>query len=312
MTAPLVLVQTHATRPWLSRTLRGELHGAISDAPQSGIVAVHTAPEAAPSYPMLAFLKAAGIPWVTTGPGGDLGNALTPRGEDEPLPGQTPALRIYGSVLHAATDGLVVGSFSARMLLASLGSEPEHMGATEPLENSWDTAAVTEWFRHHMPLGTMLLSGRGFAGAITAYRANTGVIESFDVLLSPDQPADGTAGLGRRSLWNADQHAGVEAAAVAANVQEFGIELHFGAVGLTVPAGKDAFRVPQLLVLGPALGRTVQTEAPEPAGVVSELLGTAPFQHVVIRYPESPAWDGGRARDFQQRILAAAARADSP
>ncbi|MFF2317396.1 DUF6177 family protein [Arthrobacter sp. NPDC058097] len=312
MTTPLVLVQTKATRPWLSRTLWGELHQATSSAHQSGIVALQTAPEAAPSYPMLAFLKAAGIPWVTATPGGDLGNALTPHGEDEPPPRQTPALRIYGSVLHAATEELVIGSFSARMLLASLESEPEHMGPTEPLEHSWDTAAVTEWFRHHMPLGTMLQSGPGFAGAITAYRTDTGVIESFDVLLSPNRSAGGTAGPGRRSLWNVDRHAEVEAAAVAANVQELGIELHFGAVGLTVPAGKDAFRVPQLLVLGPALGRTVQTQAPELAGVVSNLLGTAPFQHLAIRYPESPAWDGGRARDFQQRILAAAARADSP
>ncbi|MFE4543026.1 DUF6177 family protein [Arthrobacter sp. NPDC056727] len=305
--APLVLVPSPAIRPWLSRTLLRGLREATINAPRQGIVALQTAPEAALSYPLLAYLKAAGIPWVTASPGGGMENALTAADEGR-APSTQAATRIYGSVLHAATEELVIGSFTASMLLASSGSAPTHMGSTEPLENPWDSVAVTAWLRQHMPLGTLLLSGPHFAGAITAHRTDAGVIESFDVLLSAEPSANpGPPGV---LLSNAARRAEVEGAAIEANVQEFGVDLHFGVDGLAVPAGRDAFRVPQMMVLGPALQRRIHPEHLSVPEVNSKVIGTAPFQHLAIRYPESAVWDGGRTRDLQQRMLSELARTE--
>ncbi|YCK81025.1 DUF6177 family protein [Arthrobacter sp. D3-18] len=287
---PFVPVSTPAARPWLSRTLRRDLQQAAVATAGTGVVALQSLPDASASYPLVAFLKAAGIPWVVEGTGGQLHDALVATG----APKVNPAVVIYGSVLHAASAELMLGTFTSGML-ASAGCTPEYMGPVEPLQEPWDPAVLTTRLRENMPWGIELVSGQGFAGAVTAYRTEAGVVEAFDVLISaPDVDA-------------LPDPAALEAAAVGANAQEIGLELHFGASGLSVPAGREALRVPQLLMLGPSLHRSIpETLIKQPEGMAMEILGQAPFQHLAVRYPVVSAWDGGVARVTQQRILSAA------
>lgn len=299
---PLVPVPTPAGRPWLSSTLRRDLQQAAAASSGSGIVALQTPAEAAVSYPLLAFLKAARIPWVVEGSDGEVRDALLANEDSAATegsaatgdPGVSPAVVMYGSVLHAASGDLMLGAFTSAMLAAA-GCAPEYMGPVEPLHEPWDPAVLTAGLREDMPLGIWLLSGQGFAGVVTAYRADAVVVEAFDVLImAPGNNAlvDPTA---------------LEDAAVRANAQEFGVELHFGVLGLNVPVGRDSLRVPQLLILGPSLHQGVP-EAVEldTAGAAAVLRGYTPFQHLVIRYPAASTWDSGITRATQQRILGAA------
>ncbi|MFC8039025.1 DUF6177 family protein [Paenarthrobacter sp. NPDC057355] len=280
---PLVPVMTPVGRPWLSATLRRDLQQAALETAGEGILALQTPADAIASYPLVAFLKAAGLPWVVEGPDGAMLDAFGASGAPRP----SPAVVIYGSVLHAAASDLVLGAFTSGMLAAA-GCTPEFMGHTEPLQEPWNPELLTAGLRGKMPLAIGLLSGNGFAGVLSAYRSEAGVVESFDVLVAAHP---GTSHAGRARL---------EAAAVDANAQEFGIDLHFGAAGLSIPVGGDGFRVPQLLVLGPALH---QGKANGHGGAETEILGTSPFQHLAIRYPESSSWDGGKARRLQHRAL---------
>ncbi|WP_458778773.1 DUF6177 family protein [Arthrobacter sp. D3-16] len=304
--APLVLVPTQALTPWLNRTMLKELRKAVIDAPPRSMVALQTRHEAAISYPMLAFMKAAAILWVTEGPDGHLENALMAHGQDVGHPAP-PAVRVHGSVLHAASDELILGSFTGRMLLTSTGGEPDRVGPTEPLVNDWETGSLTGWFRQHMPLGILLLSGPGFAGVMTACRTEAGVVESFDVLLQGNQAEGGFAGSDQRPAWNPALRANQVEAAIESNVQNFGVELHFGARGLGVHAGGDALVRPQLLVLGPALHRGLEISSTAHPGVDFEVRGSSPFEHLILQYPSGFTWDGGRTRDLHQQILAGVA-----
>lgn len=293
---PLVPVPTPAGRPWLSSTLRRDLQQAAAASSGSGIVALQTPAEAAVSYPLLAFLKAARIPWVVEGSDGEVRDALLATGDSAAAgaPKVSPAVVMYGSVLHAASGDLMLGGFTSAMLAAA-GCTPEYMGPVEPLHEPWDPAVLTAGLREDMPLGIWLLSGQGFAGVATAYRAEAGVVEAFDVLIM----APGIDALG--------DPAALEQAAVRANAQEFGVELHVGASGLSIRVGQDFLRVPQLLVLGPSLRRIVpESLMEEPTGMTAQDLGYAPFQHLAVRYPTASTWDGGIARATQQRILGTA------
>lgn len=286
----LVPVPTPAQRPWLSSGLRGELERAAAAASGTGVVALQTRADAAASYPLVAFLRAANIPWATEGLDGEPHKTVAATEVGGP-PGASAGVGLYGSVLHAATGDLVLGLFTSRMLAAA-GCSPEFMGAAEPLHQPWDAMALTAWLRHAMPYGIALVSGPGFAGVVTVRRTEAGVLESFDVLMSA--PSAGIP---------VPESGALKAAAVEANVQEFGMDVHFGAVGLRMPAGREALRVPQLLVLGPTMHHGGAAVAEGHTGVDVEVLGNAPFQHLAIRYPAASSWDGGEARGLQQRIL---------
>jgi len=247
---------------------------------------------------LVGFLKAAGIPWIVEGLGGEVLDALAADaapGSDaavaSSVPAVIPAVVIRGSVLHAASGDLMLGDFTFGMLAAA-SCTPKLVGPAEPLQHSWNQAMLTAWLRENMPLGIALMAGQAFAGVVTAYRTDSGVVEMFDVLVS------GSPGIAVASL---------EAAAVEANALELTVEMHFGASGLSVPVGGDAMRVPQLLVLGPSLHRGVpEVVRLDPAGVAAELRGHVPFQHLAVRYPKASTWDGGKARRNQELILAAA------
>jgi hypothetical protein len=286
---PLTVVKVAGRRPWLSRTVLAGLQDASLGSSGQRVVTVQTERGAQPSYPLLAFLRSAGIPWVTPGAGGGL--------EDSSMGGSLPeghpeshARAIRGSVLHEATDRLRVGGFTAGLLQSCAGLTPELMGASEPLGSPWDPEELTSWLRQRMPLASVLIAGPGFAGAVTAYRTESGVVEAFDVLVERDR--------GRAP----DTLAAARAAADA-NVQELSVERHFGADGLGVVAGADHLRLPELLVLGPAQHRGLPADPEVAAVATAELAGVAPFQHLVVRFHHSGAWDLGRSRAVQQRIL---------
>jgi hypothetical protein len=319
MTIPLVPVRIPASRPWLSSMLRGDLQEAAAAAAGNGVVALQTYHDAAASYPLVAFLKAAQIPWAVEGADGALQDAFAEPGSSaetgasaeagaSPETGVRevgPAVVLYGSVLHAAAGDLLLGSFTSRMLAAA-GCAPEYMGDAEPLRQHWDTVALTAWLRQNMPHGIAVVSGQGFAGIVSAYRTDAGVVESFDVLVSA-----GSA----EALVSASET--LETVAVDANAQEFGMELHFGASGLSIVAGRQTNRVPRLLVLGPSLhqgGAALQgwaalhgagAQAEGRARVDIEVQGSAPFQHLAIRYPSASSWDGGDGRRLHEQILGA-------
>ena len=186
---PLAVVQLAGPRPWLSGTVLAGLRNAVLDSSGQRVVTVRTEPGAQPSYPLLAFLRSAGIPWVTPGAEGGLADGSTgatlPEGHTE-----CQATAIRGSVLHEATGRLRVGEFTAGLLTSCAGVAPELMGTSEPLGTPWDPDELTTWLRERMPLASMLLAGPGFAGAVTAYRTESGVVEAFDVLVSRDVLVD--------------------------------------------------------------------------------------------------------------------------
>ncbi|MFE4834018.1 DUF6177 family protein [Arthrobacter sp. NPDC056691] len=290
--APLAVVRVPGRRPWLSRTLLARLREAAQGAAGLGIVTVQTERTARPSYPMLAFLRSAGIPWVTPGAAG-----LEDGFAGAPLPeGHTPcrATVIRGSVLHEASAGLKIGDFTERLLGSCVGLAPLLMDDSEPLGRAWDPDRLTTWLRQRMPLACALVAGAGFAGTVTAYRTESGVVEAFDVLAERDGEAVPAA-------------AAAAAAAVEANVQELSIERHFGADGPGVGAGMDRLRMPELLVLGPGRHLGIPVDPEVAAVATAELAGVAPFQHLVVRYRQSGEGDLGRARDVQHKLLFPAA-----
>ncbi|MET4137544.1 DUF6177 family protein [Pseudarthrobacter sp. PvP090] len=298
--APLTVVPLSGPRPWLSSSVLAGLRGAVLNSSGQRVVTVRTDRGAQPSYPLLAFLRSAGIPWVTPAAGGALADGSTGASLPE---GRTDwhATAIRGSVLHEATGRLRVGEFTAGLLHSCTGLAPELMGLSEPLGSPWDPDQLTVWLRQRMPVASVLLAGPGFAGAVTAYRTESGVVEAFDVLVERETPA-GRGGPAAGAQEAPDQQ-GAAAAALAANVQELSIERHFGAEGLGVRAGADHLRVPELLVLGPAWHRGVPADPDVAAVAAAELAGVAPFRHLVLRFRDSGAWDLGRSRAVQQRIL---------
>ncbi|CAH0190579.1 hypothetical protein SRABI83_01656 [Arthrobacter sp. Bi83] len=297
---PLLLVAAPAPHPWLSRSLRAQLGDAARAAAPGSVVALQTQPLAAPSYPLLAFLKASGVTWVTEVPSGTgLCGAFSARGPGD-APAPHPAVVLHGSVLHAASHELVIGDFTAGMLQAVTGGRPEYAGPAEPLGQPWETAPMTTWFRKHMPSATMLFSGRGFAGALTVARTGSGVVESFDAMVSAEVRAD-------PSRADPDWRS-AEKVAVACGAHEFGVELHFGADGLAVPAGHDGFRVPQLALMGPGLVRQLRQDLSTLDGVSAEFRGSPPLRHLAVRFPEAAGqdaggWDAGRALVLRERLL---------
>ena len=301
---PLAVVQLAGPRPWLSGTVLAGLRNAVLDSSGQRVVTVRTEPGAQPSYPLLAFLRSAGIPWVTPGAEGGLADGSTgatlPEGHTE-----CQATAIRGSVLHEATGRLRIGEFTAGLLTSCAGVAPELMGTSEPLGTPWDPDELTIWLRERMPLASMLLAGPGFAGAVTAYRTESGVVEAFDVLVSRDVLVDREIPLKRDGGRALDLQAAA-AAALAANVQELSIERHFGAAGLNVTAGADHLRVPELLVLGPGRHRGLPADPAVAAVAAAGLAGVAPFQHLVVHFHQGGGWDLGRSLAAQQRILGGA------
>lgn len=285
---PLHIVPAPSARPW--KTLA--LGRALANVPPGAVPAVATLREAQPSYGLVAFLKATGVPWLRPAEDGqDLENALAVQPEARaPLAPGSVAVR--GSVLHPATYGTRIGEHTARML------EPFQVSAlrtgdTEPLTWPWDTHVISQWFRSQMPWGALIFSGANVTGLLTVARTESGVLESFDALITTGAPVS-----------EAIRDSAIEKA-VALNSIDFSLEYHFGADSMGVRSGADGFRVPLAAVAGPGIANNINPGRRAIEGVDLERLGTRPFQHLAVRFPMVAAWDHGHGQELCQELFQA-------
>lgn len=285
---PLHIIPAPGARPWKTRSLEH----ALAEVPPGSVPAVAMHREAQPSYGLVAFLKATGLPWARpTDDGRSLENALNvdPEGAAPLVSG---SVAVTGTVLHAAGHTTQIGTYTARML-EPFQVRPSRAGDTEPLGWTWDVDRITGWSQSHMPWSALLFSGAHVTGLLTAARTESGVVESFDALVTTGSPV--TESVRSNAI----------AQAAALNSMDFKAELHFGADASGVYSGADQFRVPLAAVLGPELLRGVDLAPPDAEGVTLERLGFRPFQHLAVRLPLVTAWDAGRGEALRQQLLRA-------
>ncbi len=283
---PLHFISAPGTRPWKTRSLAH----ALTELPPGSVPAVTMLREARPSYGLVAFLKATDLVWARpTDDGEDLENALNvaPDGA-APLAGGSVA--VTGSVLHPAGHTTHIGAYTARML-EPFHVHPSRAGDAEPLGWTWDVDGITGWFQSHMPWSALLFAGEHVTGLLTAVRTASGVVESFDALITNGIPVTDRV------------RSGAIAQAAALNSVDFTLEHHFGADASGVYSGADQFRVPLAAVLGPDALKSVDVSVPKAGGVALERLGFRPFQHLAVRFPLVEAWDGGSGRALRRQLL---------
>lgn len=283
---PLHLIPVPGARPWKTHGLDREL----AAVPPGTVPAITTHEDAQPSYGLVAFLKATGLLWArSSDDSGDLENAFAARaGTTAPL--SSGSIAVSGSVLHEASHTTHIGAYTAGML-EPFQVRPIRTGRTEPLSQNWDINAMTAWFQAHMPWSALVFSGTDMTGLLTAVRTESGVVESFDALITTGHAVtDGvcTSAINR---------------AVALNSVDFRFELHFGANASGVRSGADTFRAPLAAVLGPDLVNASNVSPPEVAGVDLDWLGLQPVQHLAVRFPLVSGWDGGRAQAMHQHVI---------
>jgi hypothetical protein len=285
---PLHFVPAPAFRPWKTRALGN----ALADVPPGAVPAVAMLREAQPSYGLVAFLKATGVPWIRpTEHGRDLENTLSLHpGDRAPLVSGNVA--VSGSVLHPSSYATRIGAFTAQML-EPFQVRPLRAGDTEPLGWMWDIDGLTGWFHSHMPWSAQIFSGTNVTGLLTAVRTESGVVESFDALVTSGTPLSGTM-----------RDAAIERA-VSLSSMDFSVEYHFGADSMGVYSGSDQCRVPLAAVLGPTLAKEVDLDRRKIEGVDVERLGFRPFEHLAVRFPLVTAWDQGQGQHLRQELFQA-------
>jgi hypothetical protein len=276
---PLHIVPAPSARPWKTNALAG----ALANVPPGAVPAVAMLREAQPSYGLVAFLKAAGVHWLRPSVDGqNLENALAVHPENSATL-VLGSIAVRGSVLHPATYGTRIGEHTARML-EPFQVSPLRTGDTEPLSWPWDTEVVSQWFRSQMPWGALIFSGANVTGLLTVVRTESGVLESFDALITTGAPV--SESMRDSAIDNA----------VALNSTDFSLEYHFGADSMGVHSGADGFRVPLAAVAGPGIANDIKPSRRAIEAVDMERLGTRPFQHLAVRFPMVTAWDHGQAQ----------------
>lgn len=135
---------------------------------------------------------------------------------------------------------------------------------------------------------TLVFSGTHVTGLLTALRTDTGVVESFDALI--------TTG---RSVDDSVRQTAIERA-VTLNSMDFSMEHHFGADAMGVHSGADQFRVPLATVLGSDLLKKVVLNQHNAGGADFEVLGNRPFQHMAVKFPLVSTWDDGKGQALRQ------------
>ena len=281
MSTPVHPVPLPGTGPW--KTL--SLDHALLTAPEGTLPAVVMDAAARPSYGLAAYLRATGVPWLTTDADGAVEDPMSPPpGTDSPLP--VGSLALSGRVLHPANHGTVVGGYTTQML-ESAGARPEYSGPYEPLSEAWDPAALTKWFRSRMPWSALVFAGDGVTGLLSAARTDAGVLESFDALITAGHPL------------NEGRVNSLLERAASLNSLDFGVELHFGADDGGVHAGGDRFRVPLATLLGPEPARNLPGEPAVP-GMTVRKFGPRFLQSLALTYPLRHSWDGGAGLELRR------------
>lgn len=105
-----------------------------------------------------------------------------------PAPDEVPWTECSVSVLHRATEGVVLGRVAEELLEALGGTGPAAWGFVEPTSLSWDTAALTAAARRRAPAPTHLQAVAVVPGGtaslrISVTRTDQGVLEETRLAL---------------------------------------------------------------------------------------------------------------------------------
>lgn len=282
--------------PWLARAHAGAV--------ESGRRFVLLTPSASSiTLPLSALFDGESSAWLATGSDGGFFDAvtgqtqvwngadLTPGGSvaDDFLAAEripSTYVHVRAAVLHPASLSTRAGSFSARIFEAVTGSAPLGWGLYEPVSETWDEAAFSDYCYRRAPHPSRLVvlgaasggtgspgSAAGSIAVVTVERTRAGVVESVELLAGADAPLD-TAG--QDAFLSAMHRARARTAVLA-----YGL----GYRDLLRPARFTGTAVPGAALFGPeALAGRQASSVLASAGPRAELLGTAPAQSLGVRY----------------------------
>ncbi|MER2133528.1 MAG: DUF6177 family protein [Arthrobacter sp.] len=286
--------------PWLARAHAGAV--------ESGRRFVLLTPSASSvTLPVSALFHGESSAWLATGSDGGFFDAvtgqtqvwngadLTPGGsvaDDFLASERNPSayFHVRASVLHPASLSTRVGTFTARVFEAVTASAPVGWGLYEPVSETWDAAAFSDYCYARAPNTSRLIvlgaapgapgspgAAAGSVAVVTVERTRSGLVESIELLAGARAPLD-TAGLD--AFLAAMHHARVRTAVLA-----YGL----GYRDLLRPARFTGTAVPGAALFGPdALAGRPASSALAVAGPRAELLGTAPAQSLGVRYSCEP------------------------
>lgn len=282
--------------PWLARAHAGAV--------ESGRRFVLLTPSASSlTLPLSALFNGDSAAWMATGSDGGFFDAVT--GQAQTWDGGTlqPAgtvaddflaaerspgayFHVRASVMHPASFSTRAGTFTERVFDAVTGSLPVGWGLYEPVSETWDVAAFSDYCYGRAPLPSRLVvlgtapgsvSGpgerSGSIAVVTVERTRSGVMESVELLAGARAPLD-DAGLDE-FLWS------MHTARARTAVLAYGL----GYRDLLRPARFTGTAVPGAALFGPeALAGRQAASALASAGPRADLIGTAPAQSLGVRY----------------------------
>ena len=282
--------------PWLARAHAGAV--------ESGRRFVLLTPSASSlTLPLSALFNGDSAAWMATGSDGGFFDAVT--GQAQTWDGGTlqPAgtvaddflaaerspgayFHVRASVMHPASFSTRAGTFTERVFDAVTGSLPVGWGLYEPVSETWDAAAFSDYCYGRAPLPSRLVvlgtapgsvSGpgerSGSIAVVTVERTRSGVMESVELLAGARAPLD-DAGLDE-FLWS------MHTARARTAVLAYGL----GYRDLLRPARFTGTAVPGAALFGPeALAGRQAASALASAGPRADLIGTAPAQSLAVRY----------------------------
>jgi hypothetical protein len=282
--------------PWLARAHAGAV--------ESGRRFVLLTPSASSlTLPLSALFNGDSASWMATGSDGGFFDAVT--GQAQTWDGGTlqPAgtvaddflaaerspgayFHVRASVMHPASFSTRAGTFTERVFDAVTGSLPVGWGLYEPVSETWDVAAFSDYCYGRAPLPSRLVvlgtapgsvSGpgerSGSIAVVTVERTRSGVMESVELLAGARAPLD-DAGLDE-FLWS------MHTARARTAVLAYGL----GYRDLLRPARFTGTAVPGAALFGPeALAGRQAAAALASAGPRADLIGTAPAQSLGVRY----------------------------
>lgn len=281
--------------PWLARAHAGAV--------ESGRRFVLLTPStSALTLPLSSLFDGVSASWMATGSDGGFYDAVTGQAQTWNGGGLQPAgsvaddflaaerspsayFHVRASVVHPASLSTRAGTFTERTFEAVTGSAPVGWGLYEPVSETWDTAAFSDYCFGRAPHTSRLVvlgsapgsvSGAGEAAGsiavVTVERTRTGVVESVELLAGARTPLD-PAGL---DTFLAAMHSARARTAVLA----YGL----GYRDLLRPARFTGTAVPGCALFGPEPLAGRQASALASAGPRADLIGTAPAQSLGVRY----------------------------
>lgn len=264
--------------------------------------ALLTPGDAALTLPLADLLSQPGRRWLATQPDGTFFDGFTGRvveWDGETFRGvdrlaeeflQSPArpdgmMHVRAETVHPASLGARIGVLAERAFREVTGSAPAGWGVHEPATEPWDPAAVTAFCFDRAPSDASLVvvgaprpgTDAASVGVLTVRRTASGVHESLELLAEAVDPLDAA----QLDSFGAAMHAARARTALLGHA--------LGFRRLARPARFTGVSVPGCAVFGPeTLKACGAPEALGEAGARSRLLGVAPHQSLLVRYPQEP------------------------